>query len=790
MSDKIKKVTDEEFEHDIGVLLDDAIQFADGEMTDNRIEAKRYYNSQKLGNEEPGRSQFVVSEVRDGISGVIPSILRVIFGAERAAEFVPRSANKAKQAEQVSDYIHYVFSDVNGGFMKMHALLKDGLVGRLGAVKWWWDANAHVTAHQLEDIPESQLYSLLEEEGVEILRIDGMTPAQPPQQPLLDAQGQPTGEGAPGVEATYRVDLTHTEPDGVARFAVIPPEELIFNRQARSATEAALIGHRTTKTTGELIEMGIKPEDIEAHGGNDERLIDGVEQQERASTLDETFPDPEVGKANAKHLYVEAYVKYDFDGDGIAELRKVCTMGRSHFVVLNEPIDEAPLAVYTPDPEPHVLVGRSWADRLMDLQRVESMLVRSTLDSLALSIYPRIAYVEGEANVTDIMNTEIGAPIRVLKTDALLPFKHEFAGREALPLFDYFSGLAERRTGRNMGTVGLDADALQSSTKSAVGAAINGSQEQTELLARIFAEGTLKPLFRGLMKLYVQNQPKAATVRLRGKWEQIDPRTWDASMDVSVKVALGSTMVEQKVAVLDALATKIEQVFGTVGVQNPLFTLAHYGNVIKKALNLQGFPDTSEFMNDVDPNWAPPEQPPQESPEQILATATLEAEKMKTEKELAIKQATLNFEREKSQEELALKREQMLLDAELKKYEIDKKAESAQNERDAAMEEAALSADIDGIRSDRDQALAERAQDHAETVAEHDQMMLQQGHEQEMQQGGAGAGPLKEAIALHEKHMNGTAPTTGQEGEESQKEMMRLMKGALAGTAGQEAHEA
>lgn len=39
---------------------------------------------------------------------------------------------------------------------------------------------------------------------------------------------------------------------------------------------------------------------------------------------------------------------------------------------------------------------------------------------------------------------------------------------------------------------------------------------------------------------------------------------------------------------------------------------------------------------------------------------------------------------------------------------------------------------------------------------------------------------LREAIALHEKHMNGSAPTTGAAGMRSQMEMMRMMKDAYA----------
>lgn len=39
---------------------------------------------------------------------------------------------------------------------------------------------------------------------------------------------------------------------------------------------------------------------------------------------------------------------------------------------------------------------------------------------------------------------------------------------------------------------------------------------------------------------------------------------------------------------------------------------------------------------------------------------------------------------------------------------------------------------------------------------------------------------LREAIELHEQHMDGSAPTTGPAGEESQQKMMNMMRDALS----------
>lgn len=43
---------------------------------------------------------------------------------------------------------------------------------------------------------------------------------------------------------------------------------------------------------------------------------------------------------------------------------------------------------------------------------------------------------------------------------------------------------------------------------------------------------------------------------------------------------------------------------------------------------------------------------------------------------------------------------------------------------------------------------------------------------------------LRKAIALHEQHMNGSAPTTGKDGEKSQMAMMAMMQAALDALTG------
>src|SRR5205823_9798514 len=67
-------------------------------------------------------------------------------------------------------------------------------------------------------------------------------------------------------------------------------------------------------------------------------------------------------------------------------------------------------------------------------------------------------------------------------------------------------------------------------------ATVQAASEQLELIARIFAGTGFKQLFKGLLKLLVEHQPRARIVRLRNAFVAVDPKAWDAEMDVSVNV--------------------------------------------------------------------------------------------------------------------------------------------------------------------------------------------------------------------------------------------------------------
>jgi hypothetical protein len=568
-------------------LLTDAAQFADTELSTVRTDGIKTYQGQPFGNEEEGRSQIILTELRDQVIGVLPDVLRVFFSGERIGDFVPnvddRVADDATvaaavaSAEEASDYVQNVFIEDNPGFLIAHACIKDGLTQKLGFIKWGRDKEPERSQYALQGISRDQMTLLAQQPGLSITRVVRQRDAQNKKTDLFD------------------IECVKLTPGGRVKVWAVPPEELLFSRDAKDIETCAVVAHRTEKSRGQLLALGIKEKDLDDALGGDadatvrnnpvqiaRRNLGSVGEQRGSGTAN----DVEAGTANDKIVYTEAYAFVDYDGDGYAELRKFDCVGSTFRVVRHRPAAYRPFAPFCPDPEPHWLVGGSWTDRLKDLQLIRSSLARGISDSLSLAIHPRPVFKEGAANVADVLNTAMGAPIREYETGAVREFAHTFVGKEALPMLDFYRQVSENRVGRNNTDAGLDADALQSTTEAGVQAAITGSQAQAEMLCHIFAEMTV---LRGILRESVFPEAKARIVRIRGQMVRVAPAEYDPNMEMSVNVGLGSTNTQKKIAAMTGIATKQAELLSQLGPMNPLVSLAQYSETLRDLVRLHGF---------------------------------------------------------------------------------------------------------------------------------------------------------------------------------------------------------
>lgn len=636
-------LTDEEYQGAVKAAITDATDYIDSEIAPAREKAQRYYRGDPFGNEEEGRSQVVMTEVRDTILAMMPSLLRVFTSSEKPVEFAPRRAEDILMAEQATDYVSYVFNVDNPGFTILHSAFKDALKSKLGVFKWYTATETVVREESYSGLDQAQLNVLQEDGAIEFLSA------------VQTGEGEPdpmTGLPSPIFDITIRRRAEIKRQ----KIECVPPEEFLIARNARDLDTADYVGHRSFKTMSELIEMGYAREDIEEHGGSSGTFDLNVEAQNRNPGLRDWFGGSEATDADPamrRYYYVESYIRLDRDGDGVAELRRVCTLGDAAYILHDEVVDEVKFATICPDPESHMVVGSSIADQVMDIQLIKSNVVRNTLDSLAQVIHPRTVVVEGQVNIDDVLNVETGGIIRANQPGMIQELGSTFVGQQAMPIIAYLDDVRASRTGMTKASQGLDADVLQSTTKAAVTATMSAAQERLEMVARIFAETGIKRLFRGLLKEVIQHQDKPRVVRLRNQWVPIDPRAWDADMDVVVNVGLGTGSIEQRLQGLMAILAQQKEIMQLLGPNNPFVTFRQLRNTIAQIIELQGFKDPSRYFKEITPEGeaqlAQP-KPQQQDPAQILAQ--VEAQKIQKDIEIAGMKAQLEIEKQKSADDL------------------------------------------------------------------------------------------------------------------------------------------
>ena len=647
----------------------DSLNHFDQEFSQERIRAMDFYLGEPMGNEVEGRSQVVSTEVSDTIEAIMPNLMRVFTANDKYVRFNARTAEDTERAEQISDYVNYVINHDNQGYKILYNWFKDALMFRLGVVKYYYDEQEDVREEEYENLNDTELAALLSNPDMEVIGVIE-------EEAGAYAENEETGEMMP-MDMSYSLKVRVKESKGKIRIENVPPEEFLVNRRATSLEEAHFVAHRTVMTVSDLVAMGYDKDVVEKYAGSYSLDVD-EERSNRFQDLEANTGIDAADPALAEVIYYECVMKVDYDGDGIAELRRICAIGEGADEILhNEPFDHVPFAVVTPIMMPHRLIGRSIYDMTEDLQVIKSTLLRQYLDSVYTSTLPRMGIVEGQVNIDDVLDGTAGGIIRMRQQGMVQPITGTPVGGEVRPLMDYIDNLKEQRTGMSKASQGLDANALQSTTASAISATVRGAQVKLESYARTMAETGVKDLFRGILHLVTKYDQKPRIIRLRNNFVPIDPREWHSEFDVVVQVGLGTADDEQKIAFLTQIASKQEQILMQLGANNPVVTMAQYVNTLRSIAEIGGFKDADQFFNSpeqiamMEQQMAQqPQQGDQAAQAQMQAEIDLKREKMMMEIEL---------EREKMQMELELRRQELAAEAELRQLKAITDAEISTN---------------------------------------------------------------------------------------------------------------
>lgn len=427
--------------------------------------------------------------------------------------------------------------------------------------------------------------------------------------------------------AVHDVTIVTTRKFAQAKVLGVPPEEFGIERGARSVRDCNYCFHEVvTKTEGQLIAEGFDADQIRSLGdytGNTDS-----ETLARNST-GEHFGSG-AGEANSTARLVcitEHYVRMDYEGKGRPGLYQVITGGEQGEILRKDgrecitPFDAMPFATTTPVPMTHRFFGRSIADLVMPLQREKTALKRNALDNLYLHNNPRVEVSEANAGPNTLDDLLVSRPGGVVRTKTPGGLSWQVVPditASIYPMMQYLDAELETRTGLSRQSQGIDANALQNQSATAVAQVFSASQMRIKLIARLMAEG-VRDIFALLHGTIRKHGQQFETVRLRNAWVNVDPRNWKTRDDMTINVGLGSGGKAQQFAQLMALANIQREL--VAGGKIHLVGDRELYNTATELTRIMGHKNPDRFFNDptardpqtgqfLHPAPAPPPPPP------------------------------------------------------------------------------------------------------------------------------------------------------------------------------------
>ena len=663
------KMTDDTLLKHLQSNEDDAAQYVEAIGAYRLASMREYYREPYPGDESlDGWSQIVTSEVQDTVEWILPELLDVFTTSDEAVVFEPSKADAVKGAQQATDACNYVFYKQNNGFLTLYTAFKDALIAQNCAVEW------RTVTEQVRDVQEVQgapldVLAMLEQEGYEIEAAE----------PLI-------GAAVP----LFNAKVARTQDKKRVLVEAFPPEQLIVKRGWTSPLlgECPYVARLMQVTLSDLRQMGFKGVTAAELRASEDAMRDAQEEDYRLQRTDGGFTqdndevDSEDDSLATGWLRCE-YVLVDYDGDGIAERRLIYRLADK--ILSNEETDQVQIATTSPIINTHRWDGMSISECVSDIQRLKTDLTRAMVNGANLAVNPRktvltdangAPYVE----IDDLLDFRIGGIVRQTRHDALGVEPTPFNAAQILPVLSYVDDMAEKRTGVSKQQQGLDSNALRNDrTAAEVMMTANAAKQRVKLIARIFAETLVKPIFLGILKLLTAGDMPPLAFRLRGEFVEYDPNEWRDQYDMTVNVGLGTGDKQQQLAVFgNLLQTQMglaQSPFGQLMIQPQ-----NIYNTVSKMVELGGQKNVNDYIMNPQGQPVPQSGPP---PQLMLEQAKMQQQGQIKQMELQFKaqademqrrqQAELELIRQRAQQQTDTHRQAM--EAEMHRMKLAQEAE-------------------------------------------------------------------------------------------------------------------
>lgn len=697
--DELLALVSEERKRSIGFGESDS-----GDLASNRAKAIEYSRGIMTDVPSmPNRSKAVSTDVADAVETVLPDLIEIFIGGEDVVAFRPVGEDDVAAAKQETDYTKHVVFEDNDGFLTFYSTIKDALLTKTGLFYWWWEASE-------EDVSESFV-------------------GKSPDEFMLAAQAaEQRGSMIEDVEQTedglISFKISEKKDTGKVCIASVPSEDFAVAQDTVRLKDATYCSMRDRPRAQDLIARGVDRkivEELPSYGRPDE------ETSQARDTVGENDLNRAGGTGDLRVIEVVAHYIRLLDDDDQLCIYRVLTAGSETKLIEAEKVSAVPFGAITPFINPHRFHGESLYDKLGEIQRIKTALLRMLLDSGYFALNQRFEVASARSNeftIADLLRNEPNVPVRSTTGDAVRAISAGGLNFDALAAIEHVSTMGEGRSGVVRNAQGLNPDTLHETAKGAM-ALMAAAQKRVRLIARILAETGVKDLYLGVHALIRQNASGPAQAMLNEEWVQLDPSQWAERKNMTVEVGLGASGREADMQASEAVLQLQERLWMLQGGEpGPWVSAQNVYVAGQRYIKATGAKTPGQLISD--PEKAEP-RPPKPDPEAQKVQAELQmkqaemqmkgqegqaklqlsaqegAQKAQMAEQQAVReyelavakmQAELQLKRETTAAELELKRELLVAELQMKREVAVMNAEVA---RETGMAKAQASGGTSGV---------------------------------------------------------------------------------------------
>lgn len=612
----------------------------DATLTSDRETALEYYQGEMDCAPVEGRSNAVSTDVMEAVDTALPDLC-AIFEDEQWFEFEPSNESDIAAAAQETEALRVVLFRDNSGFELLSVAMRDALQMKTGVIMVQWADSPDPDAEVFEGTQQDVALAFLacQQNGSTLTHVAGS-----------DADG------------LIRYSIAPPKADGRVELKAIPPEDFTVSPDTVRLRESPYCAYRCRERRDRLIADGFDADLVNELSGYSD-IGDGIVARTRSEAGEQDHIEAGIKDRDL----VEVIYHFIRIHDGGKETIWRVVTGNGETVLLSrEQVNAIPFAALCPYPISHRFYGESLADRMLEIQRIKTAILRIMLDSGYYAMNQRVEVVEtgrNEFTLTDLMDNRPGGYVRVSSPETIRPIQAGPLQFQPLPVLEYASVMGEQRSGVVRNAQGLNSDALHD-TAAGMQTLVGAAQKRLRFMARLMAEAGLKDMLLLIHQCLRTNSTRARMMRLQGKFVPVDPTQWGERTDMQIEVGRGH---EHDLAMLGQVLQQQQAAVQAGALQVGLLTPANlYASATKWAAKA-GFKSPELFWND--PANVPP-QPPKPNPEmakvQVMAQDS-QARALEAQQRLAL-------DAQKLQIDSAHKDADRQLDAQVRMHDVTTRA--------------------------------------------------------------------------------------------------------------------